>query len=280
MALHQKTRRRRGFSRPRQGYGFRSPLIGHNTPRITTEEAAKRLGIGPEALKKIFSARVDLGKYERYGKRGISILLNFDFGRKEVVMEGGMSNYSRIALPDVETLGKYLQLREQVRNRELIALSEAAHSRNPEPMKRMHDFVFSRLLLPPEADLPKVVFSRRYPGLRATVRRAGKTIYCEPRHGPGLVFAATLLEGTDYMRSRLIAKTRRELESFDAVSEIPFDFGFKLWIIDAFHFDQIKGLSRLLAPLACSRRVMDFRSATRKDYLEHVESPRKRVFPG
>ncbi len=255
------------------GYGFRSPLISRDTRRLTVENAAKELGVDVEMLKKIFSARQETGNFERYGKRGISILLKFDFGKKEVVMEGGLSTISRLALPDVETLKKYLELREQVRGRKLIAVSKSFHTRNPEPVARMRKFIGSRLLLPPEVEVPKVCFSEKEPRLRATVRKLNKIIYCEPRHGEGLVFASTLLEGSDYMRSRLLAKTKRELVSFSSHEEIPFEFGMKLLIMDALYADRIPELFLALRPFSFDPLIMNFLNSGRGQYLEFIPPP-------
>ncbi|MCP4647828.1 MAG: hypothetical protein GY852_08895 [bacterium] len=263
----------KGFSKIGKGYGFRGPLLDKHTPRITVEQAAKEMDVGVEVLMGVFSSRRKTGNFQQYGKRGTSILLAFDFSRKEVVMEGGLSTIARLALPDVETLKRYLELREQIRGRKLIAVSEALRSRNPEPVTRMRKFIGSHILLPPEAEVPKVVFSSKEPKFRATVRKLNKIIYCEPRHGDGLVFASTLLEGTEHMRNRLLKKTKRELDSFSSPEGIPFEFGMKLLIIEMIYAQEIPELFLQLRPFSFDPLVMSFLSASRGEYLEFIPPP-------
>jgi hypothetical protein len=252
------------------GYGWRSPLISRNTPRIIVAQAAKEMGIDAETLKKVFSSRVETGNFKRYGKKGVSVLLNFDFGRKEVVMEGGISTFARIARPDVETLGKYFLLREQIRKRELIPVSEALRSRNKEPKERMQKFIRSYIALPPEADPPKVIFSKKLPRLGATVRKMGKVVYCEPRHGDALVFASILRKGSEYMCNRLMNKTMRELDSFRTHREIPFEFGMKLWIVHALFAERPPALFFHLRDFELHPVAMQFWASSQRDYLERI----------
>ena len=255
-----------------EGYGRRNRFASQS-PLVSLRDASVKRGANPNELLSVFSSRVDTGNFLPHGMKGVSILLNYDFSKKEIVLKGGLSIYSMISEYDAKVLWEYMLLREKIRNGELAPASSALGTRSATQMKRLNEFIIKHVVLPPEVEVPCAVISRKLEGLRFTVRKFDTGIYCNPHHAPGLVFASRILEGTDYLRSRYIKSLERELRESEHIYP---SLGLKLWISNAICMENREMMGVFLKVIR-DARVQVFFSESRGGYLERSPlSPPKR----
>ncbi len=216
---------------------------------ILLEDAATRFGLSSDAFKKIFDSRLEPGAR---GKKNqdVRVKLHFDFACREILLAGGLASTSIIPHEHVEYIAQYLELRSLTRGETIIPVSDAfGGGKGKKDMEQLREFISTHLLLPPETELPTLLFSPKLPSFRANLREFNGTAYCEPRFSRGIIFASRLPGSSEYMVKRAANKLSAELKLQPSPKEVPFELGLKLWIANTFYQDNLPGISPFLKQL-------------------------------
>ena len=233
---------------------------------VPFSKAAEKMGIHPARLRKVFSSR--MAKGSPYSGR-VSVSINLDFEKREVVAYGGLNRTSLITPEDFETLKKYFELRNEIRNGSLVSVACRHCSSNSWGRRMLQGFIRSNLLLPPAVALPKVVLSGKTDPLTIQVREINRSVYASPEEAGALFFAALIAGGSSALHQKLAGELKRELDSLPSPDSIGRSLGLRLCLVDAIYLDKGRNFTDVFLGVICHPTKIRFISRHRREFLDH-----------
>ncbi|MBD3389476.1 hypothetical protein GF415_00790 [Candidatus Micrarchaeota archaeon] len=246
----------------------KSPKLVHPGEKgamVPFSKAAEKMNIHPARLRDVFSSR--LAKRNSQSGR-VSVPLNLDFEEKEVVAYGGTNRSSLITPEDFETLKKYFELRNEIREGHLVSVACRYCSTNSGGRRMLQGFVRSNLLLPPEVSLPKVVLSGKTEPLRIPVRGLNRSVYASPEEAGALFFAARIARGSTTLHQKLAGELKRELDLLPSPESISRSLGLRLCLVDAIYLSKGRQFTDIFLGVICHPNNIRFINRRRRDFLD------------
>ena len=239
---------------------------GEKGAMVPFSKEEEKMGIHPARLRKVFSSR--MAKGSPYSGR-VSVSINLDFEKREVVAYGGLNRTSLITPEDFETLKKYFELRNEIRNGSLVSVACRHCSSNSWGRRMLQGFIRSNLLLPPAVALPKVVLSGKTDPLTIQVREINRSVYASPEEAGALFFAALIAGGSSTLHQKLAGELKRELDSLPSPDSIGRSLGLRLCLVDAIYLDKGRNFTDVFLGVICHPTKIRFISRHRREFLDH-----------
>lgn len=254
------------FAKPR----FPKPELD-SSRKMFLAAAARGIGMDPKEFASWIVKRSPKEERGGDGKKRLRVDLSMNFAVRPFFVEEKVGFNSFIQETSVETVRAYFSLRERIRKKELIPVSEGFGGRDKKYMDLAREFIQPRIRFEKNPDEPFLFFAKQQmPRLRVPIYEMNGNLYCEPRHAAPIAFASRLECASGISKSREAAKVASEISRYPEPENIPYELGLKIWILRAYSLRHDPGLRDFNYGFFYSKALREFFTMAGRDYLSNL----------